>query len=318
MKRPCFSLNDSSWWTNGRDISIEWHIDHIGMGRSYLLIVSAGVLQVSSRCPPGVLQVSSRCPPSLDWDLFPIGNEIRKKLLQQIGLIGYTPRDTESLWWSQCTACQRRFQLKGSLVPRCPGSAQTGKGPPTHTSANHPHTDTEILQIYYIYICVCVLCIYIYIYKYDIKLAISSLQSWQETLETIQNIRNIISESRMQGPSECRLRGQFERRKHQWKVFRHIRQKQKNAILLCGRVKTVLNFSKTKIMEMYWSDRANNCRWGCVERQPIFRRVPCMHVQSTKTSLCKHFADLFHSHIHLASDPDSVWPSAKLETSRNI
>ena len=151
MKRPCFSLNDSSWWTNGRDISIEWHIDHIGMGRSYLLIVSAGVLQVSSRCPP-----------SLDWDLFPIGNEIRKKLLQQIGLIGYTPRDTESLWWSQCTACQRRFQLKGSLVPRCPGSAQTGKGPPTHTSVNHPHTDTEILQIYYIY--VCVLCIYIYIF----------------------------------------------------------------------------------------------------------------------------------------------------------
>ena len=125
----------------------------------------------------------------------------------------------------------------------------------------------------------------------------------------------------MQGPSECRLRGQFERRKHQWKVFRHIRhirQKQKNAILLCGRVKTVLNFSKTKIMEMYWSDRANNCRWGCVERQPIFRRVPCsMHVQRTKTSSCKHFADLFHSHIHLASDPDSVWPSAKLETSRN-
>ena len=112
------------------------------------------------RCPPGVLQVSSRCPPSLDWDLFPIGNEIRKKLLQQIGLIGYTPRDTESLWWSQCTACQRRFQLKGSLVPRCPGSAQTGKGPPTHTSANHPHTDTEILQILYIYVCV----VYIYIF----------------------------------------------------------------------------------------------------------------------------------------------------------
>ena len=127
------------------------------MGRSHLLIVSAGVLQVSSRCPP-----------SLNWDLF-------------TNYWQWNPQETSAANWINWIYPKRYRESVMKPVHSLPeevpterifGSPMSGissnwkRSSDTHLSKSSTYGHRNITNTYIYILCVYIyiLCVYIYIY----------------------------------------------------------------------------------------------------------------------------------------------------------